>query len=315
MGALAALRVRAGGVPRDSGRRCAVEDRGGGVPVRPGRPVAGRPDRPPRARRHRPRRDVVVDLAGGGPRPAGDVGPVAVRAGGLPPRTVLRQRDPRAAGGPARGRVVDEHLRDRPAAGPGGPDPDERRGLAAPALRRLRRGPAHPAARRRRRLGGAGRRGGRPAHPAEPRGRLPQQPAGRRAGRRPRDDRLQLLGPRTGRLRPQSAPGRRRPDRQARRRRPGRGRRGDRGGVRRGAAGRGLRDPGGAGPAQPRAVPADDDRAVDRAVRPVRRSGRRPHDADRRGPRGTGPLCPRSRSRAKRASLVRQPRGSPTVGG
>ena len=129
---------------------------------------------------------------------------------------------------------------------------------------------------------------------AEPRGRLPQQPAGRRAGRRPGDDRLRLLGRRAGRLRPQPAPRRRHPDRQARRRRPCRARRGDRDGVRRGAAGRGLRDPGGAGPARPRAVPADHDRAVDGAVRPVRGPDHARDAADRRGPSEAGPLRPRS---------------------
>ncbi len=206
VGALAVLPVRAGGAPRDGGRQRAVEDRGGGLSLRHHWSAARRPDGAPRARRLRPRRDVVVHLAGGGPDPAGDVGPAAVRAGGVPARTVLRQSRPGAAGEPAPRRVVDEHLRGRSAGGPGGADGDERRDLAAPSLRGLRRRAPRPAARGRMRRDGPGRGGRRAPLPPQPRGRLPQQPPGRSARRRPGHDRLRLLGRRAGRLRPQPAP-------------------------------------------------------------------------------------------------------------
>ena len=144
VGAVAVVPVRAGGAPRDGGRQRAVEDRGGGLPLRPGPAAARRPDGAPRARRLRPRRGVVVDVAGGGSGPGGDVGPAAVRAGGVPPRPALRQSGSGAPGRSAPRRVVDEHLQDRSAGGPGGADPDERRGVAAPALRALRRRAPRP---------------------------------------------------------------------------------------------------------------------------------------------------------------------------
>ena len=141
------------------------------------------------------------------------------------------------------------------------------------------------------RRAGAGRRGRRAARPAQPRRRLPQQPAGRRA-----DDELVMIdfgfwgGAPVG-LRPHPAPGRRRADRQARRRRPRRARRGDRDGVRRGAARRGLRR-------SPRRRSAAAHALClllmtglsTAALRPVRGADHPRDAADRRGPGDAGPL-------------------------
>ena len=174
------LPARARGVPRDGRAGVPVAHRGRGLPLRPRRAAAGRPDdaarrstsststscRPRLDRgRRRPRRRRGTSSATGGRR-------TSSAARGEPGRRTARR--------PARRRVEPGRLRLRPAAGPGRPDADVRGHLAAPALRRLRRGAARADARRRRPGRGARRRGRRAPLAQQPRRRLPEQPARRR---------------------------------------------------------------------------------------------------------------------------------------
>ena len=196
----------------------AVEDRGRRLPLRPGRPAARRADGTPRARRLRPRRESSsIWLEEVPPRQA-SLGP----ARGTSARRTSSAGSPAAppwrrsaslrhvdwsldtyATGRLEVQVVpmlmsdeiwqhpscaafDDELRDRLRAAAGRRVALAAEGDALPTL--LSHGDACP----NNLLAGA--------------------------GRRLRDDRLRLLGRRAGRLRPDPAPGRRRPDRQAQRR-------------------------------------------------------------------------------------------------
>ena len=276
------------------------------------RPAARRADDAPGAGRLRPRRAVGGHLArgGAGPRPATwDLD--RLRARGLPARPARRQPRGRAAGGAAATSTWKlDDLRRRPARGGGAcPMLHERRDLAAPAGARrfddeLASGCARPAA-----SACAWRAEARRPPPCSATATPAPTTCWPASRRRPRDDRLRLLGRRAGRLRPRPAARRRHPDRHAAAADDlAEIDEADRRGVRRGAARRGLRRSPRQRPTCPRAAACCSSPACRRCRSTCSRARSTPETIQHRGRPGRDrPLQPRPAGR-------RPPSASPRLG-